>query len=200
MSHLTFVNRKLFKISRINHMKKFVLITLVILGVALNARAQNKLKSKVRVNGLYTSTLDLALDSIGSKYHLHFVFDRDFISHLDLVAHYFNEPLKNVLNQVCSNNNLHYWVDADQTIYIIKEPQDVERLKKAQARMPDITQPKKYNSRQTQDSRLRTILKNRLNMLKFSPHLPVSTYQGGLLTKVQASRCHRPLLKYEIPI
>ncbi|MDB4924811.1 TonB-dependent receptor [Mucilaginibacter sp.] len=117
-------------------MKKLALILLLTGITALTASAQGELKSTVLVNGSYTTTLDLFLDNLASKYHLQIVFNRGLVSRFDVVEHYDNEPLKNVLNQVCKANDLHYWVDADQVIYVIKEPQDVTALKKMRANPP----------------------------------------------------------------
>ncbi len=123
-------------------MKKLTPILFFLFTIAFTANAQRALKSKVLVTGTYTTSLDIALDSISRQYHLHFVFDRDFIHHFDVVDRYVNEPIKNVITQFCKENDLHYYVEADQTIYIIKDPQDVNVLKRALANSPvDPSQP-----------------------------------------------------------
>ncbi|HTH83722.1 MAG TPA: TonB-dependent receptor, partial [Mucilaginibacter sp.] len=118
-------------------MKKLTPILLVLFTLTFTASAQRAFKSKARVSGLYTTTLDVTLDSLAHQFHLRIIFDRNYISRFDVVAHYFDEPLKNVIDKLCTDNDLHYYIDADQTIYIIKEPQDVAALKKAQKTKPD---------------------------------------------------------------
>lgn len=108
-----------------------LLLALLFTGLATGVFAQQTQKTlkKVYVSKLFTCSLDLMLDTLAKDYHLKFVFERDSISKYHVVDHFLNESLKNVLDQVCSNNHLHYWVESDK-IYILENTDDLARLKK----------------------------------------------------------------------
>ncbi|WP_428330892.1 TonB-dependent receptor [Mucilaginibacter sp.] len=112
-------------------MKKLLLI-LVIAGVANGALAQQtqKILKKSTVDKLFTCPLDLMLDTLSMTYHLNIVFERDSLHSMDIVEHFFNEPLKSVLDKVCSANDLHYWIESDGSIYVLQNTDDLDRLKK----------------------------------------------------------------------
>ncbi len=124
-------------------MKKLIPIFLFLCTIALSASAQRALKTKARVSGLYTTTLDVTLDSLAHQYHVHFIFNRDFIKQFDVVERFANDPLKNVIIQLCKDNDLHYYVDEDQSIYIVKDPQDVAVLKRMREKAPEPLADKK---------------------------------------------------------
>ncbi len=115
-------------------MKKLLLL-LAILGITTLAFAQHTetILKKTIINKLFTCPLDKMLDTIGQKYRLNIVFERDSLNKFDVVEHFFEEPLKNVFERVCSQNNLHYWIESDGTIYILQNTDDLERLKKLNA-------------------------------------------------------------------
>jgi len=93
---------------------------------------QEKLK-KIQVDHFYTCTLDLLMDSLATTYDIPIVFERDSLAKLDVTEHFFDESLKDVFKFVCRANNLQYWVENDGTIYILQQPDDLERLKRKYA-------------------------------------------------------------------
>jgi ferric enterobactin receptor len=112
-------------------MKKLVLL-FIIAGFSVGVQAQKtqQMLKKNYVNKLYTCALDQLLDTLGMDYHLHIVFERDSLNKYDVVEHFFNDRLDKVLERVCSDNNLHYWIENDGTIYILQNTDDLARLKK----------------------------------------------------------------------
>ena len=112
-------------------MKKLLLL-LMIPGITTLAFAQHTetVLNKTIINKLFTCTLDKMLDTVAQKYHLNIVFERDSLSKFDVVEHFFEEPLKDVFDRVCSQNDLHYWIESDGTIYILQNTDDLDRLKK----------------------------------------------------------------------
>jgi ferric enterobactin receptor len=93
---------------------------------------QEKLK-KIRVDHFYTCSLDLLMDSLSAAYDIPIVFERDSLVKMDVMEHFFDEPLKNVFKFVCRTNNIQYWVESDGTLYILQQPDDLERLKRKYA-------------------------------------------------------------------
>jgi ferric enterobactin receptor len=113
-------------------MKKYLLI-IVIAGVSTGVFAQQTqkiLKKSILTNRLFTCALDEMLDTISMTYHLKIVFDRDEIHKYDVVDHFFNESLKDVLDRVLKRNDLHYWIESDGTMYILQSTDDLDRLKR----------------------------------------------------------------------
>ncbi|MDP9079200.1 MAG: TonB-dependent receptor [Bacteroidota bacterium] len=112
-------------------MKKLVLL-FIIAGFSLSVHAQKtqQILKKNYVNKLYTCALDQMLDTLGMDYHLHIVFERDSLHKFDVVEHFFNDRLDRVFDKICSDNNLHYWLENDGTIYILQNTDDLTRLKK----------------------------------------------------------------------
>ncbi|MCR8560021.1 TonB-dependent receptor [Mucilaginibacter sp. BJC16-A38] len=112
-------------------MKKLVLL-FIIAGFSLGVHAQKtqQILKKNYVNKLYTCALDQMLDTLGMDYHLHIVFERDSLHKFDVVEHFFNDRLDKVFDKICSDNNLHYWLENDGTIYILQNTDDLTRLKK----------------------------------------------------------------------
>ncbi|RZL09259.1 MAG: TonB-dependent receptor, partial [Pedobacter sp.] len=113
-------------------MKKQFCLMLVTILISLGAKAQRPLKTTATITGFYTTSLDKMMDTIKATSGLKVVFDRPYISKYNVVEHYFSENVKNVIADLCKQNNLYYWVDADMTIYIIRNPDDVARLKNSQ--------------------------------------------------------------------
>lgn len=110
-------------------MKKLVLL-LVMTGIGYNALAQSaqKILNKTVINRLFTCQMDQLLDTLGHDYHLNIIFERDSLHKMDVVEHFFEESLKDVLDKVCSENGLHYWMESDGTIYILQTTDDLQRL------------------------------------------------------------------------
>jgi ferric enterobactin receptor len=109
-----------------------VLLALLFTGLAMGGFAQQTQKTlkKISISKLFTCSLDLMMDTLAKDYHLKIVFEREPISKYHVVDHFLNESLKDVLDQVCSRNDLHYWIESDGTIYILQNPDDLDRLKK----------------------------------------------------------------------
>lgn len=109
-----------------------LLLAIVFTGLATGLFAQQTQKTlkKIYITKFFTCSLDQLMDTLSTDYHLKIVFERDSIRKFDVVDHFLNEPLKNVLDQVCRSNSLHYWVESDGTIYILQNTDDLDRLKK----------------------------------------------------------------------
>jgi ferric enterobactin receptor len=112
-------------------MKKLLLL-LMIIGFSLGGFAQQtqKILKKNSISKFYTCPLDKFLDTLALDYHLNIVFERDSLQKMDVVEHFFNETLKDALEKVCSDYNLHYWIEANGIIYILQNTDDLARLKK----------------------------------------------------------------------
>lgn len=106
-----------------------MLVTILVMHVA---KAQRPLKTDATIDGFYTTSMDKILDTMMSGTDLKIVFDRSLISKYNVVDRYNKENVKDVIVQLCKRNKLYYWVDADLTVYIIRVPEDVGRLKKMQ--------------------------------------------------------------------
>lgn len=123
-------------------MTKKILITLLFALILLKyADAQQRLLSKVTVTGFYTTSLDVVLDSLIKDHHLKILFDRK-LAEKQLISEHFNEtPLNLVLKTLCKSAELHYWVEPDGAIYLVRTPEEVRSLQRAQrASLPVNTQ------------------------------------------------------------
>lgn len=112
-------------------MKKLLLL-FIITGFCTAAIAQQTQKTlkKTRIDHFFTCPVDLLLDTLSRDYHLNIVFERDSVNKFDVAEHFFNESLKEVIEKVCRDNQLHYWIEKDGTIYILQNTDDLARLKK----------------------------------------------------------------------
>jgi hypothetical protein len=112
-------------------MKKLLLALLMTMccSWAVAQQTQKTLK-KIRIDHFFSCPLDQLMDSLAVDYHLNIVFERDSLHRYDIVAHFFDEPLKKVLDEVCGKNGLHYWIENDGAIYILENTDDLARLKK----------------------------------------------------------------------
>ncbi|MFS2187329.1 carboxypeptidase-like regulatory domain-containing protein [Mucilaginibacter sp. Mucisp84] len=114
-------------------MKKFSLMlisSLILCGtVAHSQQTQQKLK-KIVVNHFFSCPLDELFDTLAMNYKVRIVFEREPLHEMDVVEHFFEEPLKNVIAKVCNENNLHYWIESTGTIYILQNTDDLARLQK----------------------------------------------------------------------
>ncbi|MCZ4222931.1 TonB-dependent receptor [Pedobacter rhodius] len=110
-------------------MKKIYLIFGFLCAFAISARAQNLLKSDAVLNGFYALSMDRLLDTISAKAKIHIVYDKKLLQDIMVTDHYVNEHVKDVLDNICKANNLHYWVESSKTLYVIDKPSDLSRLK-----------------------------------------------------------------------
>jgi ferric enterobactin receptor len=111
-------------------MRKLLLaLVFTVLATGVFAQQTQKALKKISISKLFTCSLDLMLDTLAKDYQLKIVFERDSISKYHVVDHFLNESLKDVLDQVCGNNKLHYWIESDGTIYILENMDDLDRLK-----------------------------------------------------------------------
>lgn len=110
--------------------RKFLWIILVFALCFFKANAQRPLDSKATISGFYTCSLSRMLDQIMLQSGVRIVYDLQMISEYNVVDHYDNENVKDLLDGLCKQNRLRYWIDADQTVYIIRTSEDVSRLKK----------------------------------------------------------------------
>lgn len=108
------------------------LLLLVLMGTAWaqTALAQRPLKTDAVLNGFYTCSMDKVLDTIMATSGIRIVYDREILSKYNVVDRYNNEKVKDLIAVLCKQNKLYYWVDADNTVYIIRRAEDVGRLKK----------------------------------------------------------------------
>jgi ferric enterobactin receptor len=111
-------------------MKRLNLLFFLIGVTVFTAKAQRPFKNNNLISGFYATTMDKMLDTIGKQFHLEFVYDKDVLSQFDVVDHYMEEPIKDLLKKLCKDNHLRYWVESDETIYILLEQKDLARLKK----------------------------------------------------------------------
>ncbi|WP_426667076.1 TonB-dependent receptor [Mucilaginibacter sp. McL0603] len=126
-------------------MKKLLLFLLVLnLGqrVLCQQQTQKVLKGNT-LDKFVTRPLDDLLDTLSANYNLRIVFERDSVHRFDVVAHFFNEPLNKVLDKVCSQFDLNYWVDADGIIYVLQNVDDMARLKVLARTLKPIEKPKR---------------------------------------------------------
>jgi ferric enterobactin receptor len=112
-------------------MKKLLLLCIITCFVSLaQAQKTQKILKKSTLDKFVARPLDDLLDTLSANYNLKIVFERDSVHRYDVVEHFFNEPIGRVLDKVCSQYYLHYWVDADGTIYILQNTDDMARLSK----------------------------------------------------------------------
>ncbi|OCX50791.1 hypothetical protein BEL04_18850 [Mucilaginibacter sp. PPCGB 2223] len=117
-------------------MKKLFLALFILLSVTCfwaNAQQTEKTIKKVIINHFFSCPLDAMLDTLQLQYHIPIVFERDSMHKMDVVDHFFEEPLINVLKKVCRDNDLHYWIENDGTVYMLQKPDDLPRLKRLYA-------------------------------------------------------------------
>ncbi len=117
-------------------MKKTLLslsVFLICIHFVAHAQQTEKTIKKVIINHFFSCPLDAMLDTLSLQYHIPIVFERDSMHKMDIVERFFEEPLINVLKQVCRDNNLHYWIENDGTVYMLEKPDDLDRLKRMNA-------------------------------------------------------------------
>lgn len=130
-------------------MRRILFGLLVTLVITYTAKAQRPLKTEATIDGFYTTTMDKILDTMMSGSDIKIVFDRNMVSKYNVVDRFNKENIKDVIVQLCKKNKLYYWVDADLTVYIIRVPEDVGRLKKIQQSM-EASKPRSFQVQQSQ--------------------------------------------------
>jgi len=123
--------------------KLLLLIFLVVCGYGASAQSTKELLRKDTLNKFVARPLDDLLDTLSANYGLKIVFERDSVHRFDVVEHFFNEPLNKVLDMVCSRFDLHYWVDAGGTIYVLQNVDDMARLKVLARTFKQVPRPKR---------------------------------------------------------
>jgi hypothetical protein len=126
-------------------MKK-VLLLLLVLSLGARAFCQQKTQKILKENTLdrfVARPLDDLLDTLSANYNLRIVFERDSVHRFDVVERFFNESIGKVLDKVCSQFDLHYWVDAAGVIYILQNVDDMARLKVVARTLKRIDKPKR---------------------------------------------------------
>jgi ferric enterobactin receptor len=113
-------------------MRKTLWLAIITCVMAYTAKAQRPLKTTAMLSGFYTTSMDKILDTIMAGSDIKIIYDRAVVSKYDVVDRFENENVKDVIAQLCKKNKLYYWVEADMTVYIIRMPEDVARLKKMQ--------------------------------------------------------------------
>ncbi|MDB5137465.1 MAG: TonB-dependent Receptor Plug Domain protein [Mucilaginibacter sp.] len=126
-------------------MKKLLLFLLV-LNFGQRAFCQQQIQKILKGNTLnkfVARPLDDLLDTLSANYNLRIVFERDSVHRFDVVEHFFNEPLNKVLDKVCNQFDLHYWVDAGGIIYVLQNVDDMARLKGLARILKPLERPKR---------------------------------------------------------
>jgi hypothetical protein len=163
----------------------FLLLGTGCVFTAYGQQTQNTLK-KTMVSHLFTCSLDKMLDTLAMDYHLRIVFERDSLSQFDVVEHFFEEPLKDVLGKVCAENQLHYWVNRDGVIFILQNVDDYARLKKitdSMLRVPNVlvtqqaVKPIKHTAPKTVQIRRNLTISGRVIDQNTGEPLPSTTIQ-----------------------
>ncbi|WP_443944690.1 TonB-dependent receptor [Pedobacter sp. AW1-32] len=114
-------------------MIKRILVLCLLCALFSPVLAQQKLLSKVKVNGFFTTSMDVVLDSIASSNQLKIIFDRDYVKKFLISEHFNNEPLDLALKTICRPADLKYWVEPDGTIYIVRTPDEMRALQRKAA-------------------------------------------------------------------
>jgi ferric enterobactin receptor len=125
-------------------MKKLLLLFLITCFASLAyAQTTQRILKKNTLNKFVARPLDDLLDTLSANYGLKIVFERDSVRQFDVVEHFFNEPLNDVLAKVCNQYDLHYWIDAGGIIYVLQNVDDMERLKILAKTIKPIPPPKR---------------------------------------------------------
>jgi hypothetical protein len=108
----------------------FFIILFIGCSIPASAQRTQTILKKSNVDHLFTCSLDLMMDTLSMTYHVPIIFERDSLQKFDVVEHFFNEKLGDVIKKVCSQNNLNYWIDGSGQIFILQNVDDYARLKK----------------------------------------------------------------------
>lgn len=111
-------------------MKRILLLFSMSCAISFSAFAQRPLKTDAVISGFFTTSMESMLDTISRKSKIRFIYDHEMLKNIQITDRFYEEPVKNVLSKIFKSNNLHYWVESDQEIYILKIPEDLPRLKK----------------------------------------------------------------------
>jgi len=95
-----------------------------------SAQHTKKVLKNTIIDHFYTCRLDEMLDTIAATYHIPIFFEREPLHEMDVSNHFFNESLKEVFQNVCRANKLQYWIENDGTIYMLRSPDDLPKLKR----------------------------------------------------------------------
>jgi hypothetical protein len=117
----------------------FVFIFLLLIKVV---GAQSILETKI--NGLYFSTLDVALDRISQQHNVVFQFDRTRAKGIRIEERPFNQPLSKFIGEICKENKLKYYVNAEGAICLIERWEN-PNLNKFEVQKTYTGKPEKYN-------------------------------------------------------
>jgi len=114
-------------------MKRILLLISICCVISFSAKAQRPLKTQAVISGFFTLPMETMLDTIANRSKIRFIYDHEMLKDLQVTDRFIEEPIKNVLAKIFKANNLHYWVETDQAIYVIKIAEDLQRLKKMAA-------------------------------------------------------------------
>lgn len=115
-----------------------LILIFTLAGYAANAQQTKQTLKKVVIDHFYTCTMDKLLDTLSMQYKLPIFFERDTLQQYDINGRFFNETLLDVLKTVCKEHGLRYWIENDGTIYIMQNPDDLQRLRKLKQFRKDI--------------------------------------------------------------
>lgn len=111
-------------------MKKTFITCILALFAFQFSIAQQRMDNSIVINGFITMSMDNFLDSIARQHNLKIIFNREEIGKQFVAEHFFNEPLKGVLANICRSSGYRYWLEGNGTIYILKTQDELLPLKK----------------------------------------------------------------------
>lgn len=105
---------------------------MLLLGVlfCIPAKAQKQTGDDARIDRFFTSSLDAVFDYISTEFKVKIVFDRKQIQKVDYVGRFINEPLREVIKDICKEKGLYYSRQSNGTYLIVKSLEDLSRLKR----------------------------------------------------------------------
>ncbi|MGF1923915.1 MAG: TonB-dependent receptor, partial [Bacteroidia bacterium] len=110
-------------------MKRILLLISISCSVVLTVSGQRPLKSAAKISGSYSISMERMLDTIAAKAKIRFVYDYEMVKDMQVTDRFNEEPVINVLATICKANNLRYWVESEEAVFIISSPEDLKRIK-----------------------------------------------------------------------
>jgi hypothetical protein len=104
-------------------MKKTTSIILFI-GILSHSILSQKIEN-ITINEWLCCNVDAALKTISKKHRVAFAYDSNTLSQIDYNAHHRNRPLLNILDKICENNKLHYYMTKDSVIHLISKKEKI---------------------------------------------------------------------------
>jgi ferric enterobactin receptor len=116
-----------------------LLFTLCSFGQAFGQKAQN---DTARVSQFITLPLDELLDTFSKNYGIRFIFDREEIHQYNVSDHYFQEPVKDIIRNICREKGIYYAKQPDGSYFVLKKVEDMARLRRLPSGVKATTETK----------------------------------------------------------